>query len=522
MPNLRTSPITGILLVVVLAFVGFLLVYIPPQIVAQYDVVSRAGPVWVTIYFVTVGTGAALLVGLSGYTLWTLWGRTSDKAKRRQRRNRNPSELSEAEKKREFAENLAAVGELRADPNVSDDLRRELAPLVERVEEKQAAQTLEIVAFGTVSSGKSSLLNALAGRDVFASDAKGGTTVARGEVAWSGTGNVTLVDTPGLGEIDGAEHVTISAAAAKDADLVLLVVDGPLRESEFALLAKLGEMEKRVLVCLNKADWYGDREKSLLLGQLTEQTAKITRPEDVLAVRTRDAVRSRMRVLPDGSECEEQVPLTPDISPIADRMLAVLRRDGRELLAANLLLQSRGLVEEARERVRQALDARAWDIVNRYMWGAAGVAALSPFPLVDLAAGCAISTKMVVDLAGVYRQKIDLASAGKLLSEMGKNLISVLGMSAATPALASIVASLIKGVPGVGTIAGGVAQGLVQALVTRWIGAVFIEYFRNEMRTPEGGLAGLARREWERLTTIDQLRQLVQTARAHWKGGGDE
>ena len=42
------------------------------------------------------------------------------------------------------------------------------------------------------------------------------------------------------------------------------------------------------------------------------------------------------------------------------------------------------------------------------MWGAGGAAALSPFPLLDLAAGCAISTKMVVELAKVYRQDVDL------------------------------------------------------------------------------------------------------------------
>jgi hypothetical protein len=52
-------------------------------------------------------------------------------------------------------------------------------------------------------------------------------------------------------------------------------------------------------------------------------------------------------------------------------------------------------------------------------------------------------------------------------------------------------------------------------LITRWIGAVFIEYFRNEMSQPEGGLAGLARRQWERLTTVDELRKLVKDARQH-------
>ena len=79
--------------------------------------------------------------------------------------------------------------------------------------------------------------------------------------------------------------------------------------------------------------------------------------------------------------------------------------------------------------------------------------------------------------------------------------------------MTAVFASLIKTVPFAGTIAGGVLQGAVQALITKWIGAVFIEYFRNEMQAPEGGLSGLARRKWGAVTTVDELRRLVQTAR---------
>ena len=46
-------------------------------------------------------------------------------------------------------------------------------------------------------------------------------------------------------------------------------------------------------------------------------------------------------------------------------------------------------------------------------------------------------------------------------------------------------------------------QGIVQAVVTRWIGAVFIEYFQDEMvRENKTALTSLARREWEQLTTL--------------------
>ena len=52
-----------------------------------------------------------------------------------------------------------------------------------------------------------------------------------------------------------------------------------------------------------------------------------------------------MRLLPDGKQVEEQVDVPPEYRHAGRRMLEVIRRDGSDLLLANLLLQSRGLVE---------------------------------------------------------------------------------------------------------------------------------------------------------------------------------
>jgi uncharacterized protein (DUF697 family)/GTP-binding protein EngB required for normal cell division len=507
---------TGLLLLVVLSAVGFLLVYMPGKFAEQYRLVREAGPVWVTVYFSVVGTGAVILLSATLWILGRLWWRSRAKAARRERRDKNPSELSADAKNREIDENLATVTDLRDDAATAE-LRTELAPLIRQLERKREKQTLEIVAFGTVSSGKSSLLNALAGRDVFATDARGGTTLRRNEIPWPGIDRVLLVDTPGLGEVRGAEHAEVSADAAEDADLVLLVVDGPLRDSEFQLLSRLGDMEKRVLLCLNKEDWYEPEERQRLLDQLMRQARGLVDASDVVPVRSLPAQRRRVRLLPDGREMEELVDVPPDISALASRMMDVVRRDGRDLLLANLLLQSRGLVESARSSVQASLDKRAWELVNRYMWGAGSVAAISPLPLLDLAAGSAVSVKMVVELAKVYHQDVDFEVAVNLLGQLGKNLLGILGVTAATPAVTAAVASLLKTVPGAGTIAGGVLQGLVQALITRWIGAVFIHYFKHEMKQPEGGLASLARREWQRMTTAAELKSLLQSAVERWQ-----
>jgi hypothetical protein len=423
-----------------------------------------------------------------------------------------------AERSVETELHLADVERLADDVTLPADARAPLKQALQELHQKRTGQTLEIVAFGTVSSGKSSLLNALAGREIFRSDARGGTTGARSEIAWPAADRVVLVDTPGLAEVHGAQRESIAREAARDADVVLLVVDGPLKDFEHRVLMDLAQMEKRVLVCLNKEDWFAPADRDRLIEQLVEQTRDLVRPEDIIPLRARGAARTRVRVLADGREIEEPVAAEPDIGRLAERIMAIVEHDGRDLLAANLLLQARGLAADAKQRIQSTLDRRAEAIVDRAMWQAGAAAALSPLPLLDLAAGLAVSTNMVLALARVYRQPIDMETASRLVAELGKNLVAILGASATAPAVGAAVASVVKTVPGVGTLAGGALQGLVQALVTRWIGRVFIVYFRGEMQQPATGWAALARAKWSEVTSPAELTQLVKSGIARLGG----
>jgi uncharacterized protein (DUF697 family) len=207
------------------------------------------------------------------------------------------------------------------------------------------------------------------------------------------------------------------------------------------------------------------------------------------------------------------------VRPLAKRMLAVVKRDGSDLLLANLLLQSRGLVDDAKLQVRKHLDERADQIITRYMWAAGGAAAVNPLPLLDLAGSSAITLKMVLDLARVYRQPLDADVAVSMLSQLSKNLLAMVGATAAAPVAASLIGSMLKTVPGVGTLAGGLVQGVAQALITRWVGNVFVRYLQNEMQPPPGGLVEVARAEWRTLTTPDSLRRLISLGREHLSSG---
>ena len=502
------------ILVAAAAIVGYLLLTLPGKLIAQRQIAAEQGPLVEWLYLISVTVGGILVVGSVGLLTWNITKATRQKRKQRQVANRTAGELSVSEKQDIITTKLAEADDLQQEEGLTDEERKAIQASAAAVAGKLESQSLEIVAFGTISSGKSSVLNALAGRDLFQTHVVGGTTVQRNDTPWPGQDRVTLVDTPGLSEVTGHSHEAIARNAAQSADLILFVVDGPLKHVELGPLRMLATMDKRILLCLNKADWYKPEDQAALIDQLREQTQPWVKDEDIVAVRASAAQRVRLRVTPDGREHQESVEEPADISPLAKRMMAMIRHDGRDLLLANLLLQSRALVDETREQLKGRLRERARAIVDRATWQAGGVAAVSPFPVVDIAAAAAVSAKMVHDLARVYRQPIDAAAAGRLVNAMARNLISILGVTAITPAV-SALASTIKAVPGVGTIAGGLVQGLVQSLITQWIGRTFIRYFEEEMAQVEGGLAAAAREEWRKLMDPARLYQLTRDGLTH-------
>ncbi len=501
----------GLLLVAYLAVLGYALVAWLPQGIDLYQRLSEKHPQLSLLYLAGVSAGGLILGGLSLWLLVRVWRNTRVKQRRDARREKNPSQMSATEKRTELAENLRSSQQFAAGAQVAPALRGEIQHSLDQLTAKQTERRLEIVAFGTISSGKSTLLNALAGRPVCAADVVGGTTSEQITIPWPGQDQVVLVDTPGLAEVRGEHRAASAATAAKHADLVLLVVDGPLKAYEVELVQQLLRMEKRLVVCLNKADWYEPEEQQQLTAQIVGQLPQLD-AADVVAVRAAPVRHTRVYVDTDGREQQQTRELPADVQALATRLLQIVAHDGSELLLANLLLQSRGLVEEAKQQIRTTLDEQADKIIQQHMW-AAGAAGATPLPLLDLAGGSAITVKLVLELARVYQQAITADTVVKMLEKLGQNLIAMVGVTAATPALVAGIGTLLKTVPGIGTLAGGLIQGTAQALVTRWIGNVFQKYFQAEMNVPVSGLAELAQAEWQRLTQPESLRALVRHGR---------
>src|SRR6478752_10150066 len=120
MSRLRTT--NGLLLIVLLAAIGFGLIYVPTKVVELYDRVKGLGAPYTYFYWGMVATGGAILVLLTGAILVKLWQATRDKNARLARGAKNPSQLSAADQQREFADNLATVEALRARSGLPEDV----------------------------------------------------------------------------------------------------------------------------------------------------------------------------------------------------------------------------------------------------------------------------------------------------------------------------------------------------------------------------------------------------------------
>lgn len=226
----------------------------------------------------------------------------------------------------------------------------------QEIEANLSRGELRVVVFGIGSAGKTSVVNAIVGRMVGRVDAPMGTTEVGETYRLKLKGlerKILITDTPGILEVGvaGTQREQLARQLATEADLLLFVVDNDLRRSEYEPLRTLAEIGKRSIVVLNKTDLFTEADQEAILARLRERVRGFIAIADVVAI----AANPQAVVLEDGEPFQPE----PDLVPLLRRMAAVLRAEGEDLVADNILLQSQRLGEEARkiidaQRRRQA------------------------------------------------------------------------------------------------------------------------------------------------------------------------
>ncbi len=416
-----------------------------------------------------------------------------------------PRELPQVpvEKTAAATANLQAIDRQLA--QIQDEVTRQaLLAKSREIAENLARGQIRVVVFGTGSAGKTSLINAIIGRIVGEVGAPMGTTT-RGEtytLELKGLDRqILLTDTPGILEagIEGTQREAIARELATAADLLLFVVDNDLRSSEYIPLMGLAEIGKRSLLIFNKTDLYPPIDRERIVTQLQRRVQSAIEAQDVIAIAANPQ--------PVRLESGEMFAPEPDIFPLIRRLAAVLRAEGEELVADNILLQSQRLGAEARELIDAQRQRQAEKIVNRYQWIGAGVVTVTPLPVIDFLATVAVNTQMIIEIGKIYGCDLNKDTAQELALSLGKTLTSLGIVKGAIQLLSTALTinvttyALGKGI-----------QGITAAYLTRIAGRSFITYFQRDRSWGDGGMAEAVQQQFQLNRKDEFLKAFISQA----------
>ncbi|WP_019498317.1 GTP-binding protein [Pseudanabaena sp. PCC 6802] len=343
--------------------------------------------------------------------------------------------------------------------------------------DKLEHQVVQIAVFGMVGRGKSSLLNALLGEEVFLTGPVHGVTRASQSANWQvsreaiagsnsqimrvsmkgfGTARIELIDTPGIDEVGGEVRAKLANQVAEQADLILFVVAGDMTKVEYEALSELREASKPILLVFNKIDQYPMPDRMAIYAKIRDERVRQILTEDEIVMAAASPLVAKAVQQPDGSYEAEMVPGKPQVNDLKLKILDVLDREGKVLVALNSMIFADAIQERLVQRKMEIRDRRA----NRIIWNAviteAVAIAVNPVTVVDVISTAVINVSMILALSKLYG--INMTNQGAI-SLMQKIAISMGGISA-SELLANLGLGSLKSLLGITAPAtGGLSMG---------------------------------------------------------------
>jgi len=404
-----------------------------------------------------------------------------------------------------------SLRELLDDSRVPKEVRSSLSEDYRQVEsmlDKLENGHIHITVFGRVSVGKSALVNALLGEQRFATSPLHGETrsVQGGQWEEFRDGNVYLVDTPGINEIDGESRERLAREVAGRADLVLFVVDGDLTQVERDALRTLSDQRRPLILVLNKVDRYSVTERAQLLAALRDHSSGLVQDENLVTAAAQPAPQWIIRVDDEGREHEQRRQPEVQISELKVRLWQVLEQEGKTLAALNASLFAGELSDQVAERVMTARRTLGDRVITTWCIAKGVAVALNPVPVTDLVAAAVVDVSLVVHLSRTYGLPLTRTEAGGLVKTIGAQMLVLMG----TVWAVNLASSALKlGTGGLSAVVTGGAQGAVAYYSTYVVGQAAERYLANGKSWGDAG-PKLAVREildsLDRESIIDQAK----------------
>lgn len=404
------------------------------------------------------------------------------------------SSLLDAWDDADFDNAIASVGEIQAELNyqqaketlhklvtkldLTSQERRGLEAEIQQLETMLGnleRRVLQIAAFGMVGRGKSSLLNSLVGEPVFVTGPLHGVTRTASRVAWSvseesvngdryhkatltgaGASQIELIDTPGLDEVDGETRAELATQIAAQADLILFVVAGDITQVEHTALSQLRSAGKPILLVFNKIDQYPQADRMAIYHKIRdERVRELLSPDEIVMAAAYPLVKTAVQRA-DGTRGVQLRASTPQVEDLKLKILEIMYREGKALVALNSMLYADQINEQLVQRKLEIRDRSANQLIWRAVMTKATAIALNPLTVVDLMSGAVIDIALILSLSKFYDIPMTQTGAAGLLQKIA---LSMGGISV-SELLANLGLSSLKSLLGLSaTATGGLALG---------------------------------------------------------------
>jgi len=382
-----------------------------------------------------------------------------------------------------------SLRDLINDTRLPDGVRESLAhdyDAVQAMLDKLDHGHLHLSAFGRVSTGKSSLLNALIGEEKFSVSPVHGETRHSSIEAWSElqVGGVYLIDTPGLDEAGGEDRESLAKEVAGRSDLVIFVIDSDITDTELDALKAAISQGRPILLALNKSDLYTVSERDALLQSVRNKTEGIIDPKHVIAVAAQPRPQLVVEIDDAGNEQETLRHRDPDIAALRLKLWEILEAEGKTLAALNASLFASDLSDQVGRRILAARRDLGEKLVRTYCVAKGIAVAFNPVPVADLFAAAFIDVGMVIHLSKVYDLPLNQKEAGSIIKVIMAESAALMGT---VWALHFVSSALKVGTIGLSTILTAGAQGSIAYYSTYLVGQAAAKYLAQGKSWGDGG-----------------------------------
>ncbi len=354
--------------------------------------------------------------------------------------------------------------------SLSEKVRREAARGVDVAEAQAELEELhrrrgqgdfQIALYGTVSSGKSSFIQALFPDEKVDVDVRAGTTR---DIHRYRHNNLEIIDLPGFDDLDPEQEKTALEETLR-AHVVVFLTDSDLTRTETQALAKLKRTGKPLVMALNKADRYSPEEQSQLFDTLQKRTGNSV-PVAIIATGGTQSIVYRDA---SGHESRQLRKKPAHIKPLLEAIEQVVANNPEALNrfrdAAILMLAAEKLDRARQQYNRQEAQRIIRSATRNAVLGA--MAAITPGS--DLVIQGTLATRMVrqiCDLYGVSPKQMEIDRLIKLAGGKLKTSASV---------LLAVAGNALKSFPGLGTAAGGAMHAVAYGILFNALGNAVAE-----------------------------------------------